>query len=260
MNFNKNSIIEYLENKENYNIIFLNQTKSTNSDLKLMAKNGADEGTVIIADSQTGGKGRYDRKFYSPEGSGIYMSILLKPSLPPTESVMITAAAAVAVRNAVLNICGKSAEIKWVNDLILNNKKICGILTEGSVNTENNSFNWAVLGIGINVYEPENSFNDEIKNIAGAVADEKQINLRSRLCAKIINSFFEIYSSLEQKTFLNDYRSNSCVLNREITVIKNNEESGKAVALDIDDDCRLLVRYENGCEEYLSSGEISIKM
>ena len=75
-----------------------------------------------------------------------------------------------------------------------------------------------------------------------------------------INSFFEIYSSLEQKIFLNDYRSNSCVLNREITVIKNNEESGKAVALDIDNDCRLLVRYENGSEEYLSSGEISIKM
>lgn len=260
MNFSKDGIVKYLENSEKFNITFLSETASTNADLKELAKTGADEGNVIIAESQTGGRGRYDRKFYSPKGSGIYMSILLKPSLPASDSVLITAAAAVAVRKSVFEVCGKDAKIKWVNDLYLDNKKICGILTEGSVNSETFKFNWVVLGIGINVYTPENDFETEIKNIAGAIADSREENLRSRLCARIINSFFEIYSSLEQKTFLNDYRSNSCVLNREITVIKNNEESGKAVALDIDNDCRLLVRYENGSEEYLSSGEISIKM
>ena len=125
MNLTKEGILNYLKDEENFNITVLSETESTNSLLKELAKQGAQEGTVIIADSQTGGRGRYDRKFHSPKGCGIYMSILLRPTLPATDSVLITAAAATAVSEAVLKVCGKTTQIKWVNDLLLDNNKIC---------------------------------------------------------------------------------------------------------------------------------------
>ncbi len=259
MNLTKEGILNYLKNEENFNITVLSETESTNSLLKELAKQGAREGTVIIADSQTGGRGRYDRKFHSPKGCGIYMSILLKPTLPATDSVLITAAAATAVSEAVLKVSGKTTQIKWVNDLLLDNKKICGILTEGSLNTETGGFNWAVLGIGINVYEPQEGYHSEIKSIAGAVTDKKEESLRNRLAAEIINCFYKYYKNLESREFLKDYRLKSCVLGKKITVIKNNS-SPEALALEIDNNCRLLVEYENGEKEYLSSGEISIKL
>lgn len=259
MNLNKDGILKHILNPQRYQISVFETVDSTNNLLKEIAKDKGEEGIVIIADSQTGGRGRYDRKFYSPKGTGIYMSILLKPRLKANDSVLITAAASVAVQEAVLKHCGKKTGIKWVNDLFLNDRKVCGILTEGSLNTETGGFNWAVLGIGINVYEPDNQFDNEIKNIAGAIENEKQTDLRNKLCAEIINRFFYYYENLENKEFLNSYRANSFILEKEITVIKN-ENNFKAIALDIDNDCRLLVRYEDGREEYLSSGEISIKI
>ncbi len=258
MNLNKEGILSCLKNHSKFDVCVLDTVDSTNNLLKAMAKEGRKEGTVIIADSQTGGRGRYDRKFYSPKGTGIYMSILLKPRLKAKDSVLITAAAAVAVNEAILKLFQKETYIKWVNDLFLNGKKVCGILTEGALNTETLRLNWAVLGIGINVYEPENNFHDEIKNIAGAIESERQPDLRNRLCAEIINRFFYYYEKIEKREFLDIYRQKSCVLGKEIEVLKN-ENNLKATALDIDNDCRLLVSYENGSKEYISSGEISIK-
>ncbi len=259
MNLNKEGILKHLLNPDCFEVSVFDTVNSTNNLLKEMAKEQVTEGTVIIADSQTGGRGRYERKFFSPKGTGIYMSILLKPRLKAKDSVLITAAASVAVNEAVQKHCGKQTCIKWVNDLFLNGKKVCGILTEGSLNIETGGFNWAVLGIGINVYEPDNQFDKEIKDIAGAIEQKKQSNLRNRLCAEIINRFFYYYENLETKEFLASYRENSIVLGKEIAVIKN-ESNLKATALDIDNDCRLLVRYIDGSEEYLSSGEISIKI
>ena len=259
MNLNKEGVLTHLLNPERFEVSVYDMVDSTNNLLKEIAKDNGVEGTVIIADSQTGGRGRYDRKFFSPKGTGIYMSILLKPRLKAADSVLNTAAASVAVSEAVLKHCGKKTGIKWINDLFLNGRKVCGILTEGSLNTETGGFNWVVLGIGINVYEPDNKFDKEIKDIAGAIQKEKQTNLRNKLCAEIINRFFYYYENLESRDFLETYRENSIVLGKEITVIKN-ENNLKATALDIDNDCRLLVKYENGTEEYLSSGEISIKI
>lgn len=259
MKLDKTDILNNLIDPQKFNITVLEETDSTNTMLKEIAKQGEAEGRIIIADSQTGGRGRYDRKFHSPKGTGIYMSILLKPTLPASDSVLITAAAAVAVCEAILKVCGKETKIKWVNDLLLDGKKICGILTEGSLNIRNGGFNWAVLGLGVNVYEPECGFSEEIKNIAGALTGEKQENLRNRLCSEIINCFFDYYNDLESRAFLNVYRNKLCVLGERVAVIKN-EETTEAVALDIDNDCRLLVEYMSGEREYLSSGEISIKL
>lgn len=243
---------------EDFNVLLFDEIDSTNLYLKNLARDGADEGTVVIADSQTLGRGRFDRRFHSPKNCGIYMSILLKPTLHPQDAVLITAAAAVAVSQAVEKLSCKKTQIKWVNDVLIDNKKICGILTEGSFKNAD-SFDWAVLGIGINAYTPENGFEEDIKNIATAVFEEKETGLRNLLCAEIINNFWNIYKNMPQKTFLEHYRNHSCVLGKEISVIKNNV-STYAKALGIDENCRLLVEYTDGTKEFLNSGEISVKI
>lgn len=251
----KQFITELLNNK-NAEITVLETVDSTNAYLKRIITDDLPEGSVIIADSQTAGRGRFSRKFFSPENCGIYMSIFLKPKLQAEKAVLITAAAAVAVCKAIEKLGESKTEIKWVNDVYIGSKKVCGILTEGSLNS-NGSFNYAILGIGINAYIPENSFDAEIKDIAGAVFKEKKENLRNRLAAEVINCFMDYYNNLENKTFLEDYRKRNLVLGKEITVPKGNTVLA-AKALKIDENCRLLVEYNDSKREYLSSGEISI--
>lgn len=251
------TIKEYLK-YSNLDVSVFESVTSTNTLLKEQA-NEEKEGKIIIADSQTSGRGRLTRSFYSPEGCGIYMSILLKPTLSPENSVLITAAAASAVAKAVENLTHKKADIKWVNDVLLNEKKVCGILTEGSINVKTGAFDWAVVGIGINAYKPQNGYPEDIKDIAGAVFHEKADAFRNRLAAEIINLFWEYYLRLSEKSFLASYKNHSIAIGKQIDVIKG-ESVLTATALDIDDNCRLLVRYENGETEYISSGEISIKL
>ena len=251
-------IEKYLKNKEKFDISVFESVDSTNAILKNSAQNGEKEGTIIIADSQTNGRGRFVRKFHSPSGSGIYMSILLKPDLPAENAVLITAAAAAAVSRAVENLSQKNTHIKWVNDILIDNKKICGILTEGGINTKTGGFDWVVVGIGINAYEPDGGFEDEISHIAGAVFKEKTPDLRNRLTAEIINCFWDFYKHLEQRTFFNDYKNRMMVIGKEITVIKGGTKTF-AKCLDLDSNCQLLVDYGES-REYLSSGEISIKL
>lgn len=258
MKLSAEKIKEFSRFGTDINITVLENVDSTNKYLKQKAVSGLNEGEIVIADSQTGGRGRFDRKFYSPSGCGIYMSMLLKPDLPASQAVLITAAAAVAVAEACETLCGKKTEIKWVNDIYINKRKVCGILTEGAVNS-GGRFDWAVLGIGINAFAPDSGFDSEISDIAGAVFDKKAENLRNLLCAEVIDRFLGFYKELDKKTFLKSYCERSCVIGREITVIKN-EKKEKAKALSIDESCRLLVEYQDKTQEYLSSGEISIKL
>lgn len=251
-------ILSGLKNKDDYCIEIFDEIPSTNTYLKEVAKKGFQKNTIVIAKSQTEGKGRLNRKFFSPQNTGIYMSVLSKPSLSASQSVLITAAAGVAVSEAIETVCNKTPKIKWVNDLILDNKKICGILCEGGLNCKSGMFDYTVLGIGINLYKPENNFDVEIKDIAGFVAENETAGLKNRLIAEIINRYFYYTNNLENKEFLEKYKTLSCVLGKEITVMKQNPI--KALALDIDDTCRLKVKYPDGKTEYLSSGEISIKL
>lgn len=245
--------------KTSVNITLFDEIDSTNEQLKKAAKQGATEGTVYIARSQTDGRGRYARHFYSPENTGIYMSILLRPTIPATDSVSLTAAAAVAVCEALEALTESAPQIKWVNDILINGKKVGGILTEGALNSQNGNFDWAVLGVGLNIYTPENDFADEIKNIAGAVCLNPQTNLKNKLCAEIINRFFGYYIELKNRTFFEGYNDRLCVLGQKITVIHQGENLS-ATAIDINEKCELTVRYDNGKEETLNSGEISIKI
>lgn len=253
----KEGISAYLKCK-NINLEFFETIDSTNLYLKKKDIDSTPEFTVVIAQSQTAGRGRFDRKFHSPKNSGIYMSILLKPALPPEKSVLITALAAVAVSEAVEKLSGKNADIKWVNDILIEGKKVCGILSEAAIGADG-KMSRVVLGIGINAYVPEDDFHEEIKNIAGAVYDAPQTDGRNRLAAEIINNVIKYYGELAQKTFLEKYKQKSIALGKNVRVM-NTEEGTAARVLEIDDNCRLLVEYESGEKEYISSGEISIKL
>lgn len=256
--FSKISIEKYL--KTDCDIILLDETESTNNYLKAKAESGAKENTVVIAKNQTKGKGRLGREFFSHE-SGVYMSILLKPKFAASKSLFITTAAAVAVSQAIEEISGRKAGIKWVNDIFIDNRKVCGILTEGSIDFETGGLHYAVLGIGVNVYYPNNDFPEELREIAGAVykTKPKDKEIKQKLIAKIIDNFFEIYNNFESSGFMQEYKQKSIVLGKEIFVLKG-EKRKKAKAIDIDDNACLIVKYENGETEVLSSGEVSVRL
>jgi BirA family biotin operon repressor/biotin-[acetyl-CoA-carboxylase] ligase len=247
--------IEVLEIKKRVmvesEIIVYDTLDSTNTKLKELAKAGAKSGTIIIAKEQTSGRGRLGRSFYSPSGSGIYMSLLLRPD-ENTDIGMITAYTAVAVCDALKKVSKDTFYIKWVNDIIKDGKKVCGILAE-SGSTDNNT-NYIIVGIGINTYSPEGDFPADIQNIAGYVLDSPTQNGRNKIISEIINNFYS-YS----KDFIYEYKAKSCVIGKKINVHKNGTIL-KAEALDIDEKCNLIVKYENEETEALSFGEISIRL
>lgn len=235
----------------------LKAVDSTNTYMKAKAAL-LPQGSAVIAESQTLGRGRFTRKFHSPENCGIYMSVLLRPALHIENAVLITAAAATAVSEAIEELSQKDTQIKWVNDILISSKKVCGILAESALKADG-MIEHAVVGIGINVYEPEGGFAEDIKDIAGFVFEEKRENLRNRLCAEIINRLLKYSSELERKTFFTHYKNRSTVIGKPITVISGDKRL-PAVALDLDSNCRLLVEYPDKTRKYLNSGEISIKL
>ena len=238
----------------------LQEVGSTNEMLREKAISGCPEGTVLVAAMQTDGKGRMGRRFYSPADTGVYMSILLRPvSIHSSKALRLTTMAAVAVCEAIESVSGKSALIKWVNDVYVDSKKVCGILTEGSVSLETGSLDYAILGVGINIYCPEKGFPAEIENIAGYIFDEKERDVRNKISASFLNNFFKYYLNGDFDSYIAEYRRRSFVIGKKIEVI-NGEESRNAVAVDVDSSCQLIVRYEDGTSEHLSAGEISIRL
>ncbi len=252
-------INEYLCNElKEVDINIFDEVTSTNTLLKEQGK-VKNEWCTFVASSQTGGKGRLGRSFYSPENTGVYFSILLKPDLEIQKAILITTAAAVAVTRALETLGCKNAQIKWVNDIFVDNKKVCGILTESVINTETKKLQFAVLGVGINLVKPQDNFPEDIKNIAGAVFENTTESLKERFVAEFLNEFYCIYRDFNNNSFMKTYREKSLCLNKEIEVIHNGNTK-KARVISIDNNARLEVEYETGEREFLSSGEISIKI
>lgn len=236
----------------------LQKVKSTNALLREQADAGSQEGHIIIANAQSDGRGRFGRSFFSPVDTGIYMSLLLRPvELSPEQAVKITAMAAVAVCEAIETVSGKQTWIKWVNDIYCDGRKICGILTEASLSIENGSIDYIIIGIGINVYMPQNGFPEEIEQIAGAVFDKKKDDAKNLLIAEVLNHFMGYYK--ENANYVQEYRIRSLVIGKQITVLSSSGDK-KAFALDVDDTCALIVQYTDGSIEHLSSGEIRINL
>lgn len=244
----------------NLNIEVLPSLDSTNNFAREKAVLGMPEGYVVIANTQTNGKGRKGREFFSPSNTGIYMSLVLRPShCSLKQATKLTTMAAVAVCEAIEIVSNEKAQIKWVNDVYVKGKKVCGILTEASLGLEDNFLDYAIIGIGVNVSLPIDGFPKEIQNIAGAVFENAQNDGKNRIAAEILNRFMSYYTVLPKVNYIEEYRSRNFVIGKEILVNLSDKQK-KAVALDIDDEFHLIVKYDNNKTETLSSGEISIRV
>lgn len=233
---------------------------STNTLAKERASLGAPDGTVIIAEEQTGGKGRLGRSFVSPSGGGIYLSVILRPGILAENCVLITTAASVAVMRAIKKAAGKQTLIKWVNDLYLDGRKVCGILTEAVTDFESGNVEYVVLGIGINFSSDIPSLAPELCGKAGALFEkEKPTASRNEVIAQIIEEVFSLCKEPDGKKFIDEYRKHSLIIGDDIFVIRGGEKKA-AEALGIDENGGLIVRYEESGEEaVISSGEVSIR-
>lgn len=236
----------------------LPSTDSTNTRVRALAEDGAPEGTVVIAAAQTAGRGRSGKSFLSPAGTGLYMSILLRPALAMGDSLLITTAAAVAVARAIGRVAGCETKIKWVNDVYVDERKVCGILTEGALDLENGGLRYAILGIGINICPPEGGFPPELAGIAGALREKGGEALRAPLAAAVLDEFFALYPHLTKKSFYDDYVSRSLLTGRQIEVLRGGTRI-PATALGIDRDFHLHVVYPDGSREDLAAGEVSTR-
>lgn len=251
--------------------------ESTNLTAKQMAVTGAPHGTVIAAATQTAGRGRLGRSFYSPKQLGVYFSTILRPesmaAARPFNPVLITTAASVAVARAIEELTGKEVQIKWVNDLYLEGKKICGILTEGVTNLETGAIESIVVGIGINCFEPEGEYPEEIKDRAAALfhpdvrhqdgggdtgveTGAHENFTKNRLIAAVIDQLMDIQSELHDGSFIAEYKYRSFILGKEVIWYP---EGGTGTAVDIDPQGGLVLQLPDGTRRTLSTGEISIR-
>lgn len=251
------SIVPNLRTKELGRKIDVFKTiDSTNNFAKSLAQLGAVHGTAVIAEVQTQGRGRIGREFYSPVGMGIYMSVILRPKLSADESLLITSCAAVAVAEAIEKISGVECRIKWVNDIFAGGKKLCGILTEASVNVEQGGLEYAVIGLGVNVQNV--AFPGNLADIATSIRMESGMSVsRSVLAAEILNCLEERLETIRDKSFLEEYRRRSNVIGKQIEV-SHGDVSEEMFCTGIDEIGRLLVRDGSGAEKALTSGTIRI--
>lgn len=258
MKIKKEIILENL--KYDFDVKIYDTVASTNSLLKELAIYGADEGTVVLASHQTAGRGRMGREFYSPSDSGIYLSILLRPDILAKDALSLTTMAAVAVANAIDNVSGKEALIKWVNDIYIDGKKVCGILAESAFNSDGQHLDFVVLGIGINITTPEGGFPEELSDIATAIFDNDNIGSKKEsLISEVLNNFMDLYKKDIDRKYIDKYISKSFILGNNILVLDGDNHK-EAIAMVIDKNCRLKVRYTDNTEEWLSFGEVSTKI
>ncbi|MCH4184617.1 MAG: biotin--[acetyl-CoA-carboxylase] ligase [Eggerthellaceae bacterium] len=258
-----NGVISYL-NDEVASLLHLNvvaSTTSTNTVLKQQADSGAPEYTALVAGEQTQGKGRRGRPFYSPGDTGIYLSILLRPKMSSMfNPADLTCAAAVAVARAIEETTHIEAQIKWVNDVYVNGFKICGILTEAASDLESQTIDYAIPGIGVNLYAPADGFPSNCAHKAGYILDTPKAGLRDHLAASILNQFVSLYLDGSRGSYLDEYRQRSFLIGKEIDILAQDGSARVAKALSIGDDLSLLVKYNDGSEQRLTTGEVSIRL
>lgn len=258
----KNGVDRFLaEYGASIETLVYDEVESTNNLVKEMADAGETKDFVAIAGYQTAGRGRRGRSFFSPKGTGVYFSFLLHPFTDIAKATGLTCMAAVAVCEGVKKALNKDTGIKWVNDIFFEEKKVCGILSEAFTSIEDGSLSYVVVGIGINVYEPAEGFPKEIKKIAGALLKngEKAKDVRNRLAAAVISEFMKLYNDSEIN-YIDAYRERSFLIGNYVMINSNNPDDKKEYALvtGIDDECHLLVKYDDGRTAALSNGEVSV--
>lgn len=254
-------IITHLKTKWlGHSIHYCETVDSTNNVAKKLAEEGCDNGLVVVSEEQQGGKGRLSRGWFSPFACGNWFSVVLKPPFLPQEASKCTLLAAVAVVKAINKYSGVNAAIKWPNDILLDGKKLVGILTEMSA--EFGKINYIVIGIGINVHVPKNIVPEDIRDCAVSVADVAQEPVsRVEILADVLLNLEDLYEQVLQSGFapvLDEWRKYSCTLGQKVKVIAPDETyCGEAV--DIDGDGLLIVKKDDGTVDKVIAGDVSIR-
>lgn len=255
-NFLNEKELNALLNDPNITFKVYDSLISTNKTAKELAENGAKEGTVIVAKKQTGGRGRLGRSFYSPEGTGLYFSIILRPDFSPKQNLLITPAAAVAVSTVIEALTDTKAQIKWVNDIFINGKKVCGILSEAKLNAKGTT-EYVILGIGINLTTPKGGFPKDIELVAGALFNAPQNDTANEIMVKTVTTFLNLYQSLTDDKIYTEYEKRLMLKKAEVNYTENGEVKCGTV-LGIDRSFNLIINKADGKEFHLSSGEVTI--
>lgn len=239
-----------------FDIVVRKRVDSTNAEARRRAAEGAPEGTVIIAEEQTAGRGRPGKTFFSPASTGLYLSVVLRPTLSVDRAQFLTTAAAVAGSQAIEEVTGRQALIKWVNDIFCGGRKVAGILTEGAVDMESGRFEHAVLGIGVNVKPPAGGFPSSIADVAGSVYDEKAGAVRSQLAAAFLRRFWDRYLHVADASFHEEYRRR-CFLIGQPVVVTLNGSRVRARAVDLTKDFKLVIELPDKTRRELAYGEVA---
>ena len=257
----KNNMPKY---SDKFNFKIYKTVESTNIIARYMAVNGAESGTVVLAEEQTNGYGRNGKSFFSPYGTGIYMSIILnlKKEKKLFNSSFITTAAAMAVSKSIEEVSNENTQIKWVNDVFINEKKVCGILTEGAFSFEDGRLDYAVIGIGVNVNFPKNGFPKELDNIAASInlkndTINTQSDMRNILIAKILENLYDYY--FNDVVFYEEYKKRSFLIGKKVSININDKEHIVRV-LDIDETFALIIEFQNGKIDRVISGSVNYKL
>ena len=258
----KNEILSFLSPQYPWGelLTYLPETDSTNTQLKRLAREGAPQGTALVSGHQTVGRGRKGRSFFSPEGVGIYLSILLRPRCEAAELMHLTCAAGVAMCDAMEGIAGQRPGIKWTNDLVCGKRKLGGILTELGF-TSQGELDYAIIGIGINCCQQKEDFPPEIRDMAGSLAmmSGQEVN-RAQVAAAMLEALFQMNESLltGKERMFHQYRKDCVTLGRDVSLVRG-EEVRHAHALTVDDSGALVVRFPDGHLETVNSGEVSVR-
>ena len=239
------------------NICWFDTIDSTNDALKVMARQGAPHGTVVLSDHQTGGHGRRGRSFHSPAGSGVYMSVLLRPECKATELMHLTCAAAVAMCDAVQAAAGFRPGIKWTNDLVSGKRKLGGILTELGFSPQG-EVDYAIIGVGINCSQQETDFPHEIQSIAASLTMVAGQSVDRFQIAAAMMEAFQKMDLAQKERILHTYRKDCITIGQNISLVRG-DAVRYGTALDVDSDGALIVRFSDGTIEAVNSGEVSVR-
>lgn len=258
----KEEILSYLSPQYPWGekLTYLPETDSTNTQLKRLAMQGAPEGTALVAGHQTGGRGRKGRGFFSPEDSGIYLSMLLRPRCGGTKLLHLTCAVGVAMCDCLEAVTGLRPGIKWTNDLVFGSRKFGGILTELGF-TPKGEVDYAVIGIGINCYQQPQDFPPQIRDMAGSLAmTTGRKPDRAQVAAAMLEALYRMKETLftGKEAMLTQYRRDCVTLGRDVSLVRG-DEVRHAHALSVDDDGALVVSFPDGHEEAVNSGEVSVR-
>lgn len=242
-------------------LLWFDTIDSTNTRAKELAAQGAPHGTVLIADQQTGGRGRLGRSFHSPAGTGIYLSLILRPNCAPSDLMHLTCAVAVAACDAVEAVCGIRPGIKWTNDLVYGRKKLAGILTELGL-SPTGTVSYAVIGIGMNCGQEEADFPPELREMAGSLHSVTGAELdRAQVAAALLDALYRMDQALltDRSGIMDLYRKDCITLGKEISLVKADGSVRHGTAMDIDEAGGLMVSFADGTQETVTSGEVSVR-